>query len=172
MSGTRANSFLDLDRSAPYCSPVNDLTEIAFDESPLWKSLLHAAERVESRFEVALSASGLSLSKLGVLRILVEAGEPLPLSRLAGKLACVKSNVTQLIDRLEADGLVARTSDPGDRRSVLASVTDEGRRRFESGRRAIEAVDGELFGPMCQVERGKLIRLLDAVGTKGCNGES
>ncbi|HQR38061.1 MAG TPA: MarR family transcriptional regulator, partial [Blastocatellia bacterium] len=91
--------------------------------TPLWLQVLHSAQRVETRFEDELSGVGLSISKLGVLRILVDEGQPMPLSRLAGKLSCVKSNVTQLVDRLEADGLVARINDPADRRSVLASIT-------------------------------------------------
>ena len=34
--------------------------------------------------------------------------------------------MTQLVDRLEADGLVRRVADPTDRRSVKAEITDEG----------------------------------------------
>ena len=41
---------------------------------------------------------------------------------LAERLTCAKSNVTQLVDRLEADGLVRRKLDPSDRRSRLAIV--------------------------------------------------
>ena len=78
--------------------------------------LLHAAGSVESFVDAKLAAVGLSLPKLAALSRLVEAGESLPLGQLAERLACVKSNVTQLIDRLEAEGLVSRLPDPGDRR--------------------------------------------------------
>jgi DNA-binding MarR family transcriptional regulator len=144
---------------------VNDRAQI---ETPLWLALLHAASRVETRFEAALAESGLSISKLGVLRTLVEAGEPMPLSRLAGKLSCVKSNVTQLVDRLEADGLVVRVNDPADRRSILASVTAEGRARFEAGRTAVGSVEQELFGAFETVDRERLSRLLASVAKGGC----
>ena len=48
---------------------------------------------------------------------------PISLSELAEKLTCVRSNVTQLVDRLEADGLAKRADDPADRRAVRAKVT-------------------------------------------------
>ena len=46
-----------------------------------------------------------SAHKLAALHHLTQAGESLPLGQLAERLSCVKSNVTQLVDRLEADGL-------------------------------------------------------------------
>jgi DNA-binding MarR family transcriptional regulator len=39
-------------------------------------------------------------------------------------MACVRSNITQLIDRMQAEGLVRRIPDPQDRRSVRAALTD------------------------------------------------
>src|SRR5437763_10178888 len=95
--------------------------------------LLRAAWSVESFVESRLAAVGLSIPKLAALNRLVEAGDSLPLGQLAERLACVKSNVTQLVDRLEADGLVTRAPDPNDRRSRLAVITDAGRRAYGHG---------------------------------------
>ena len=89
------------------------------DSKLLW-SIVHAGNRIQDRLEGAVAETGLSLAKLNALRHLVEAGEPMALGQLAEKIACVKSNVTQLVDRLENDGLVRRVPDPNDRRSVLA----------------------------------------------------
>ena len=74
------------------------------DEELCMFALLKAAAAIEARLEDALGSAGLSLPKLGVLSQLAEAGEPLPLSELAGRLSCVRSNMTQLMDRLEAEG--------------------------------------------------------------------
>ena len=87
-------------------------------------AVLHASSVLESRVEARLSDVGLSLAKLAALHRLSEAGESLPLGQLAERLSCVKSNVTQLVDRLEADGLVSRAGDPNDRRSRLAVLTE------------------------------------------------
>ncbi len=100
---------------------------------------------MRARLEAALEDAGLSLPKFIVLVHLTKTGEPLPLTRLAERISCVKSNITQLVDRLEADGLVKRIDDPEDRRSVLASITDEGRRRYEMGGQILAATERDLL---------------------------
>src|SRR5512145_395234 len=98
----------------------------AGSSADLTMSLLVAAEAVEARIEASLSPLDLSLAKLNVLGILVGSSTPLTLGELAQQLACVRSNVTQLVDRLESDGLVRREPDPADRRSIRAVITDSG----------------------------------------------
>ncbi|WP_326583098.1 MarR family transcriptional regulator [Streptomyces sp. NBC_00481] len=67
--------------------------------------------------------TGAQARLLGLLSL-----EPLPMRRLAQKLRCEPSNVTGIVDRLEARGLVERLPDPKDRRVKLAAATAEGRR--------------------------------------------
>jgi len=93
--------------------------------------LLDAARAVEARAEGTLAEVGLSLAKLGALRHLLLTPESLTLSQLAERHCCGKSNVTQLVDRLEADGFVIRVNDPDDRRTVRATVTPAGRAAYE-----------------------------------------
>lgn len=93
--------------------------------------LLDAARAVEARVEGALAAEGLSLAKLGALRHLALAAEPLTLTQLAERHCCGRSNVTALIDRLEADGYVERTIGENDRRNVRAALTPAGRAAYE-----------------------------------------
>src|SRR3954469_18451492 len=93
--------------------------------------LLDAARAVEARAEGALSEVGLSLAKLGALRHLVLTAEPLTLSQLAERHCCGKSNVTQLVDRLQGDGFGGRGEHPEDRRTVRATVTPAGRAAYE-----------------------------------------
>src|SRR6266700_2202016 len=109
-------------------------------------AVLHASGVLESRTELKLAEVGLSLPKLAALRRLADAGGSLPLGQLAERLACVKSNVTQLVDRLEADGLVSREADPNDRRSRIAVLTDAGRAAFARGTEIRMRVERELFG--------------------------
>jgi DNA-binding MarR family transcriptional regulator len=92
--------------------------------------LLDAARAVEARVEGALADEGLSLAKLGALRHLALAEAPLTLTQLAERHCCGRSNVTALIDRLEADGYVERTVDPNDRRTVRAALTEAGRTAY------------------------------------------
>ena len=80
-------------------------------------AVLRAAHAAEAEVESKLNEVHLSMAKLMALKALSEAGESLPLGQLAERLSCVKSNITQLVDRLEADGLVARKLDSKDRRT-------------------------------------------------------
>lgn len=121
-------------------------------QMPVWARLAHTAARIEAHLEDALADAGLSLAKFAVLDQLMKAGEPLLLTRLAERLSCCKSNITTLIDRLEADGLVQRVDAPEDRRSVLAALTAEGRRRHELGGRALAAAEQGLFQPFREEE--------------------
>jgi DNA-binding MarR family transcriptional regulator len=126
--------------------------------------ILEAAHEVEARLEKALGGVGLSLAKFGVLARLVEAGEPLPLGSLAERCSCVRSNMTQLVDRLEAERLVERVQVPNDRRSILATLTPAGRDLYDEARRALESADEELFASLGDVERAALKLLLQRFG--------
>jgi len=95
--------------------------------------LLGAAHAIEVRLEAALEPVGLSLAKFGVLRTLAAAREPVSLSDLAKQLACVRSNITQIVDRLEKEGHVRRRADPADRRGVRAELTAAGKRAAREG---------------------------------------
>lgn len=123
-------------------------------------TVLHAASTLETRVEARLAQVGLSMAKLAALRQLTLAGDSLPLGQLAERLSCVKSNVTQLIDRLEADGLVSRAADPSDRRSRLAVLTDAGRKAFTRGAEIQQDAERELFGAFSPEESAQLEDLL------------
>ena len=94
--------------------------------------LLGAAHRLEARLESGLAKVSLSPGKVAVLEALAKAAQPLQLSEVAANNKCVRSNITQLVDRLEEDGLVRCAGDPGDRRVRLASLTDAGRSSYEA----------------------------------------
>jgi len=131
--------------------------------SPRLFVFLHAADRLESEVESRLSRVGLSIPKLAALRQLVAAGEALPLGQLAERLSCVKSNVTQLVDRLEADGFVARTADPGDRRSRRAAITLAGRHAFEKGILIQQDAERDLFSALSSSESAQLLHLIGKI---------
>ena len=127
-------------------------------------ALLHTAYSAEGEVESALNAIGLTLAKLVALKALAEAGESIPLSQLAGRLSCVKSNITQLVDRLEADGLVERRSDPHDRRTKLAALTTAGRKACQDGVRLQKEAERKLLGRLTAAEAQQLAGLLAKVG--------
>ena len=126
-------------------------------------AVLGTAEALERRLEEALMAVGLSVSKFDAMEQLIRAGEPMTLGHLAGQLRCVRSNVTQLIDRLEAEGLVKRGGCTEDRRAVRATLTPLGLERHAAGLEAIRAVQREVAERISPDKRAQLMELLSGL---------
>lgn len=85
---------------------------ILFDERP------PRVPAIAARFDV---------SPMGVKMIqALEPGVELTMSAVAERLFCDASNVTGMVDRLEARGLLERRDDPRDRRVKLIALTDDG----------------------------------------------
>ena len=127
-------------------------------------SLLHAAHALEAKVEDALERAGLSSPKYAVLSALTTASAPLSLSELATELSCVRSNMTQLVDRLEADGLVRRVHCPEDRRLVRAEITQEGRTRHSNGAAELAKLHQAFAAKVRPDDRAAVERLLSALG--------
>lgn len=125
--------------------------------------LLDAARAVEARTEGALAEVGLSLAKLGALRHLALAAEPLTLSQLAERHCCGKSNVTQLVDRLESDGFVTRVADPEDRRTIRATVTVAGRAVYERAATLLHQMEQTMDVRLGADSRAELARQLHSL---------
>jgi DNA-binding MarR family transcriptional regulator len=123
--------------------------------------LLTTARAVEVRLEAELAEIGLSLPKAKVLRILSQEDGPQALSRLAERGQCVKSNITQLIDRLEAEGLVRRSEDPSDGRIRLASLTAQGQKACRRAMAIIETHEQIIAEALSERDAATLTRVLD-----------
>ena len=82
------------------------------------------------RFMAVAAEADLSPPQIMALQML-QPDTPVAMSKLADALACDNSNVTGLVDRLEARGLVERQADERDRRVRMLVVTPEGVRLRE-----------------------------------------
>ena len=87
--------------------------------------LMRASRAVLARVEKLLAECGLTPTQLGVLEAVLHKG---PLSQRAlGRLVLTSAgNMTDVIDKLEARGLVRRVRVPGDRRSLRIELTEAG----------------------------------------------
>ncbi|MEV8633639.1 MarR family transcriptional regulator [Streptosporangium sp. NPDC051023] len=70
----------------------------------------------------------LSFTTLSVLDTLAYGGGPMRLTDLTRTEQVSQPGITQLVTRLERDGLVERRPDPSDGRAVLVHITEAGRR--------------------------------------------
>ncbi len=104
----------------------------------------------------ALSEAGLTPTQYNLLSRLQEnVVEGHTISELAELLLCTRSNITRLVQRLKAQGLVVVGGDERDQRLVRVALTPEGLRRLEQARQAhYNAVKRriELLNPSKQAE--------------------
>jgi DNA-binding MarR family transcriptional regulator len=95
-----------------------------------WALLFELMRHAGRHFPAIAAEFELSPVQVHVLRTLGEA--PQPMSSLAGFLGCDASNVTGLVDRLEARGLVRRAAAPEDRRAYRVRLTAAGRKLWKA----------------------------------------
>ncbi|HEY5835955.1 MarR family winged helix-turn-helix transcriptional regulator [Streptomyces sp.] len=92
--------------------------------------------RFHQEYDAAAAVHHLTGVQARVLALL--SGGPMPMRQIAQRLKCEPSNVTGIVDRLEAQGLAERRSDPADRRVKLAAATPAG---VETAARVRESLD-------------------------------
>jgi DNA-binding MarR family transcriptional regulator len=88
---------------------------------------------IDRELEAQFSRHGITAPGFAVLVTLARLQEPdgVPQRRLMEELGLTSGTVSVRIDRLEADGLVARAADAGDRRNTRITLTERGRDLFE-----------------------------------------
>lgn len=97
-----------------------------------WRAFLVAHAQIRRQLERELQAEqSLGLGEYEVLLLLARAdNRQLRMSDLADRLVLSRSGVTRLVDRLEAESLVERTSCDTDRRGSWATLTKAGHERL------------------------------------------
>lgn len=137
--------------------------EISEEMIVLLRYLVRSGKLTEVRLDGLLDEACLSRTKLMALRYLRESESPVSLSQLATHLTFVKSNITQIVDRLEAENLVHRVADPTDRRSTILELTEEGRQHCEIGLQVLAPLESELSAIYSPEERQQLCQLLKRI---------
>jgi DNA-binding MarR family transcriptional regulator len=109
---------------------AGELWERAFGPASAMRvatSVMRAQQLLLSRFDLILKPHGLTFARYEALVLLhfSRSGE-LPLSIIGERLMVHPTSVTNTVDRLVAQGFVARRRNPRDGRGVLARLTDAG----------------------------------------------
>ncbi len=110
-------------------------------------SITRANQLVMGRINEALAPFDLTFSRFEALALLhFSRRGSLPLGKMGNRLMIHPTSVTNAIDRLERDGLVRRMPHAVDRRTVLAEITDEGRRVVAKAADALADIEFGLAG--------------------------
>ena len=127
------------------------------DEAVL--AILRTADQLAFASADIFRGANLSPSQYNVLRILRgSAPEGLPCGEISERMIRRDPDLTRLLDKLEARGLVTRARGTTDRRVVLASITDEGLELLAS---LDEPVEESIRGALAHVPEGRLRTLID-----------
>jgi DNA-binding MarR family transcriptional regulator len=118
-------------------------------------SALHHA--VQDHLRNIAAAYGLTLTQAAAIR-----GLEVPVTQrdLAAQLCCEPSNVTFIVDRLQADGYLEREPHPHDRRAKLLALTDAGR---ELRRNLLNALQDN--PPLGGIDDASILRLEESLGS-------
>jgi DNA-binding MarR family transcriptional regulator len=129
----------------------------------LTELITRASWRLRRGTAKELEPIGITYAQARALRTVADAVEPLRMADLADRLDVVPRSATSMIDALESAGLVARQSDPSDRRSIRLTVTAAGRALLDRMRALRVAKAEELFGALNAAEQHELARMLERV---------
>lgn len=125
--------------------------------------LTHAFAQFGPRFvswmKAGIRDDGVSLGRLRLLRSLDQDG-PQIMASLRRHLRVTARNVTQLVEGLEADGLVTREPHPHDRRASLIALTERGRDRCHEAFRAHVERTATLFEQLDVADQEHLLKTL------------
>ena len=120
-------------------APDRRTDDVSKDRLRLWIRLLKATRMIEADLRERLRTEfGTTLPRFDLMAALHRHEAGLKMSQLSGVLRVSNGNVTGLVDRLAADGMLSRSTIAGDRRAALVRLTDEGRIAFEAQAKAHE----------------------------------
>jgi MarR family transcriptional regulator, lower aerobic nicotinate degradation pathway regulator len=115
--------------------------------------------KVKDRTIEAYEAVGASPFYYSVLAVLEEGARDTQ-ATIADALGYDRSWLVGILDDLEADHLIERKRDPGDRRRHLVSLTPAGKKKLTELRKISQAVEDELLSSLDAEQREQLHRLL------------
>ena len=124
-----------------------------------WMRLARVYQKVDRASAAAMRAHRLSVGQFDVIAQ-VGARPGITQQALAEALLVTKGNVTQLLDRLEAAGLLCRRQEG---RANRVTLTDEGRRLWEAAVPKQEELVAEQLGALNEQEQRTLLGLLRKV---------
>lgn len=140
----------------PECDPPFD---------SLGARLNFTARTARALLDARLHDAGTTAATWFVLVNLAEAG-PLVQRDLAGRMRIEAPTLVRHLDKLEAEGLVARSRSSHDRRATLVDLTDAGRQRYLEARARVEETDADLAAVLTADQRRTVAEALELLARR------
>ncbi len=139
---------------------MNDRTPASdgFVDNYLLYLLARASDQASRQFHAYVKSQGLGVAEWRVLASLSDG--PKTVGELAARTLYQQPSLTKVVDRMTADGLVARQRDTRDGRVVWVRATAAGQRIVDDLRPMAEAHEDQVLTRYSAAERAQLKRLL------------
>ena len=135
----------------------------AKDKLRLWIRLLRASRTIEREVRERLASRfDTTLPRFDVMAALYRTKDGMLMSDLSRFLLVSNGNVTGIVDRLVADGLVQRAQRNGDRRTSIVRLTAKGQAQFKKMAAAHEGWVDELLAGISKSDAQRLTSILQA----------
>jgi DNA-binding MarR family transcriptional regulator len=132
------------------------------DGMALVTSIMRVQQVFLARVEAVLRPHGLTFARYEVLRLLgFSRRGAMPVGKIGERLQVHPASVTNAVQRLEADGLVRRSANPNDGRSVIAEITPKGRALVDQ---CTDLLNAEVFS-IVPIPEGQQQRTFQALKT-------
>jgi len=126
-------------------------------------SVMRVQQILLSATDAALRPHGLTFARYEALVLLSFARRAsLPMRVMGERLQLHPTSVTNIVDRLERDGLVRRTPHPHDRRATVVMITEAGKARCSRATKAVSETEFGLVG-LSEQQANQLTELLERV---------
>ena len=132
-------------------------------EEAVYLSLLRTAERLSRGVAETLSRADLTPTQYNALRILRGAGTVgASCSEVGERMVTKDSDITRLLDRLEARGLISRERETKDRRRIVTHITAEGLRVLAELDEPVAETHRKQLGHLGEKQLASIGQLLEA----------
>jgi DNA-binding MarR family transcriptional regulator len=138
--------------------PKNRRPGMPSSEEAAFLDLLRTTDMLSRGLVTILKPEDLSPTQYNVLRILRGAPEGLPCGEIAKRMITRDPDITRLLDRLEKRGLISRSREARDRRTVMARITGAGLKLLARLDEPVQAAHRKQLGHLA---RGRLRLLTD-----------
>lgn len=110
-------------------------------------NVMRVQQILQASVDDRLKPHGLSFARYEALVLLSFSRRgSLPMRMMGERLQLHPTSITNIVDRLEADGLARRLPHPSDRRTTLVQLTDSGRERLTAATEAVTTADFGFVG--------------------------
>jgi DNA-binding MarR family transcriptional regulator len=129
-------------------------------EEAVFLELLRTTDLLSRGLLTILKREDVSATQYNVLRILRGAPEGLPCGEIAKRMITRDPDITRLLDRLEKRGLISRSREARDRRTVIGRITPAGLKVLERLDGPVQETHRKQLGHLGKERLRRLTRLL------------